>query len=149
MGGLVNWNGVERWKLTPAAPNAQAAGEFAEQLHATQAEIARTEFNRPEPIPEPVPGSDEEITALETKLNRKRQELSDFLEHTRFDALQSELPTLRGRALVSARGALDGWRPDVEKLRGELADLSAQHRDLIAKRKERDRERLRSAHCCV
>jgi hypothetical protein len=84
------------------------------------------------------PGSQEEINAIEHKISVARLELDDFLQATRYDALRRELDSgnLVGSILVRTEHFLNGWRPVVEKLRRTVEELSQQHKELIARRRE-------------
>jgi hypothetical protein len=138
------------WKITPRAPlgaglpSPVLAAEEAAGLVAADHLFWETKGDRLKATEiatrEPAPGSDEEISAVEVQLNRSHAELANTLERTRFDVLTRELEKIDDpRVVGKVTDHLAGWRPKVQRLRQEVSELSAKHRDLLAARRERDR----------
>jgi len=122
---------------------AQQRGLEAGQMRATErAIIEQWRTRRCKPTLEPEPGSDEEIGAIEAKLNAKNGELSEILMSTRFDSRMRDLENgnLEGFDLVRTQQFLAAWGPRIGRLRREVADLSSKHRSLLAARRIRERE---------
>jgi len=118
-----------------AETNAREAPGLAAAAHEFWASASSRGSGKPI---EPQPGSQQEINALERRLSVARSELDDFLQRTRYNALQRELGggKLVGSALVNVTNFLNGWRPVFLQLCRTVEELSQQHRELIARRRE-------------
>ena len=86
----------------------------------------------------PEPGSQEEIDILERKIPIAKEELDQFLQHSRFDALERQLRSgkLFGAVLVQVEHFVNSWRPVRENLGRTVQELTRQHGELIARRRE-------------
>ncbi len=85
---------------------------------------------------EPEPGSREEINAVERRLSVAKEAEDQFLQHSRYDALERELRSgkLFGAVLVQVEHFVNSWRPVRENLRQAVDDLTRRHRELVARR---------------
>lgn len=112
----------------------------SESLAITENAIAAN-YSTPKPaqVPEPQIGTQAFVDTIERKLNFKRSELADLLDETRVYGLERELPNLRGTSFVAASNIVQAWKPLVERLRAEVADLVNQHREALAALRSSDR----------
>jgi hypothetical protein len=152
MGFIDWWNDIERSKK-PATVyvDPHAAGEFARQLCAVEREFARGD-HLGEAVSPPKPSCgdalQDEINELELQLNRAKQKADDLAQE-----MAPHSRAIASGASATARLFLDAkirdLTPAFEKAQSEVVELAAKHKELLAKRKLRDKERLQSASCSV
>ncbi len=130
----------------------QTAGQFAADLTSAERDFFASagERTRKDPPPRPTTGDalQDEINDVEVALNRAKQKLDGISQE--MAPFKLSLSTgASGMSRLACEQKIRDLTPAFETARAETAEFTDRHKTLLAKRKQREIEQRRSAHCAL